>query len=273
MNRSVPVLAGVSLLALVECRNGSVTGTTSASASSSSGSGTGGGPVEVTCPVKVGEPTAMKVSFIMSAQWFPPLPMQPAPSGVTVKVCSREDEACATPADTQITNPGGIAAFTVPTPPPVGFDGYFELTGGNPQAIWPLLWYESNPIEASGSEAPLALTPALLGALEKLGGAELDPSRGLVGARIIGCNRLQGAGFTLEVSGADAQSKIGYFVSNVPDKTATSTDSSGLAYALNLPPGKVTLVTRDPRSGVRLGKLDVWIRAGFMTETFFYPTP
>jgi hypothetical protein len=191
--------------------------------------------------------------------------------GVTVKACAADDEPCASPLDTQVTDVNGVTTLTIPTPMPHGFEGYFELTGG---AIAPMLYFVSKPVATNSLEYPAAATdPPTIEALVALSGATADPSRGIVATRILGCDQLPAAGFTLASSTADDASVTGYFGGSGPNPSATSTDSQGLGYVVGLPPGKTTLVARDAGTDLPIGQLDVWIRAGFLTEVVMYPTP
>jgi hypothetical protein len=190
-------------------------------------------------------------------------------AGVTVKVCARDDQTCATPLDTQTTDANGSASMTVPTPQPAGFDGYFDLEGAG---MKPTLFYVSAPI--ARGEAPLRqlLTEAVLTATLGGIGVTEDPTRGSMNGKLLGCDPTQSWGLTLAASTADAQSTIGYFAGGLPSKSATATDPSGYAYALNLPVGTATLTSFDPTNSLRIGKVDVMIRAGWITQVAFQPT-
>lgn len=191
-------------------------------------------------------------------------------AGLTVKVCGGQDVACANPLDTQTTDATGKATLTVPTPAPAGFTGYFEATGGS---IATLLAYMSNPITANTSSFYLTLSSALLPQLAGAAGTQLDPTRGSAVTLIRDCANSPAAGLTWAASAADAKTTIGYTANNLPSPSATATDATGTAYALNIPVGTTTLSTFDEGNKIKLGEVDALIRAGAVTEIYFEPTP
>jgi hypothetical protein len=190
-------------------------------------------------------------------------------AGVTIKACARADQACASPLDTQATDAGGNASMTVPTPQPAGFDGYFDIEGAG---MKPTLFYMSAPIAGMKSAFPQLMTEATFTATLGGIGVTEDPARGSMNGQLLGCDPTQPFGLTLTASTADAQSTIGYFAGGVPSKSATGTDTSGYAYALDLPVGTATLTSFYPANDLRLGKVDVMIRAGWITQVALQPT-
>jgi hypothetical protein len=190
-------------------------------------------------------------------------------AGATIKVCARDDQTCATPLDTQTTNIHGAAPMTVPTPQPAGFDGYFDIEGAG---MKPTLFYVSTPMASSWIASPQLVTEATFTALLGGLGVTEDPTRGSMNGSLSGCDGAQTSGLTLTASTADAQSTIGYFAGGLPSKSATATDATGYAYAVDLPAGTTTLTSFDPANNLQLGKVDVMIRAGWMTQVSFLPT-
>jgi hypothetical protein len=69
-----------------------------------------------------------------------------------------------------------------------------------------------------------------------------DPHGSEVPIRPFDCTGMPAAGLTFSASKADAQSTLAYVVNNLPDKTATRTDTSGAGLFENVPTG-VTTVT------------------------------
>lgn len=187
-------------------------------------------------------------------------------SGISVKACAKADTACASPLDTQTSDGSGKVVLTVPTDPG-SFDGFFDISGGS---LYPTLAYFATPIGADLTTGLRMITSTeanlLAGAL-----APIDAAKGTILAQISDCANTAIAGATASVDTADGDTTKFYFNGALPDKNRTTTDASGFAGFLNLPPGAAT--TTATVGSTTVSTFAAQVRAGTLSIVILEPTP
>jgi 5-hydroxyisourate hydrolase-like protein (transthyretin family) len=247
---------------------GSGTGGASGSGGTSGSGGSTGGAFG--CLGKVVLPTTTETQGQLTALVADGLTQQPV-AGVTTKLCKLDDLTCATPVGTTTTDAKGL--FTVDLPlTSKGFDGYGELSLSG--YLTTLLYASAPVIPDPGNQSTyLVVTEAAFGIAAQASGVQIDPSKGTILAWMYDCDRKSASGLSLEVAGG-AGGTIAYLQGGgTISTTATETDAGGIAYLLNAPPGKLTLTSKRASTGEQAGTATINVRAGSMTELFFWPTP
>jgi len=210
-----------------------------------------------------------------------------AVSGLTVEVCARADVGCTSPLATVVTDASGAAALPIAK----GFAGYVQMK--TPPASFPellpmIVAYVVPPgldptatsqlcVACRASSAVGEAIPVLskrdATALSAAVSAVLDPSRGLLFARLGDCDGHITPGVQLELEQADEKTTRYYFEDGVPNLTSTWTTETGLAGFVNVRPGLVSLRARLASTGQLIGARTVLVRAGTLSALYFPPTP
>ena len=212
-------------------------------------------------PVKPAQPT-ITLSLTVS-DLTTPAPLK----GHPVKACARDDGDCGAPLATETTDAAGKVSVTVPSGTD-GFDGYAMITGDN---VVPELLFPSPPVTMDAEFFTGVATPNSLNLLSIIYGTTIDPSRGAVAAVMSDCDG-KSVGLTLDVGSADGCTVIGYAENQLPSADAKATDASGVGFALNIPPGRPTLVSRDGNGAV-LGRTEILVKPSTLTAVSLRPTP
>ena len=261
---------------------GASSSATSASATSgSSGAGTGGGgtggasacgpvggdmgPMSPACGVVLPPPVAGQAKLTLNVLQ---LPNNSPASGLTVKACARADTSCSQPLQTTTTNGSGIATLTLSTGQS-GFDGYAEISSGQ---LVPELLFISTPVTKDMTFTTWVASPNTLNLVSTIYGVAIDMSRGAVAGLLSDCAQ-QLTGLNMWIASADGCSVLGYGQNGLPSKTATETDSTGIAYGFNIPVGDTEVRSRLSASHALVGSTTVFVRAGALSAVAFDPTP
>jgi hypothetical protein len=122
----------------------------------------------------------------------------------------------------------------------VALDGYIKATKAGYRDTYlypPTIIYQN----LSGA-AVLILQPATFNLLVNLAGATQTAGNGALGLVVLDCNNdpVPGATVSAKVGGADV-GMIRYTSGMLPSAGATATDTSGLAFVFDVPPGDVTV--------------------------------
>jgi hypothetical protein len=200
---------------------------------------------------------------------FKPLQGNASLGALKVKACDKADAACANPITQGTVDAMGDITLSVPTGT-VGFDGYFDISGG---IIVPTLLYYLPPvgmdIPAGSVTVPLVTTDTfgLLGVLL----AAPNANEGHVIAIGQNCMDAATAGMVFTAAPAAADTLQAYVANSLPDKTAKSTDATGISLVINLPVG--TEDVSFSYMGVTTATEKVFIRKGTITYATLPPTP
>jgi|CZKU01.1.fsa_nt_gi hypothetical protein len=193
----------------------------------------------------------------VSGVWLP---------GVAVQGCALRDLNCESGSTSVVTtNSAGAATFSLTQ----DFAGYFEmrrsdlvpatlypgnLLVGQPVASFPA--YDISP--AGLRDLASTITPEAIG---------LDPA-GNVGHAIVtvyDCLDHQAPLVSVTYSTSAPSTVPYYFADGLPSSTATMTDSYGLAGAVNLPIGSMTVTAALPSSKTPVGMTAFLVRPGALT--------
>jgi hypothetical protein len=187
-------------------------------------------------------------------------------SGVSVRACALRDLDCeGGAAAAATTDSTGAATFRLME----NFNGFFEMSRSD---LVPGTLYPGNFLtgQSVASFPAYAVSPAELQGLAAIitkDTVELDPE-GSVGHALVtiyDCQDHQAPGVSLTYSASDAQTVPFYFQDGLPSGTATETDSYGLAGALNVPVGAVTVSGTLASGGRSVGMTTFLVRPGALT--------
>lgn len=191
--------------------------------------------------------------------------------GVQVQLCRRADVNCdAPPAAPAMSDQRGIARFEIPSEDPVqGFTGFARFARDD---IMPGLYFFNPPLEGASDVPPIQLLRlAVVGALTQQVGASLNFERGLVLLSAFDCRDEPAAGITLTTDDPSELSELFYSVDGLPQATATSTDNSGYAGLINVPPGKLAITGRLKLNRRVVGTVNLIVRPGSITYSRIVP--
>ncbi len=199
--------------------------------------------------------------------------------GVPVQLCAVGDIECTRPIDEGETDSGGRVEFGVETDYKIYFQ--YAAPGAMPGLLHTTPSYRLvdgalvvAPLAAGATDYDaFALSLDVVGRLAAAAGATLAPGLGSALVRVLGCAPgVPGAGVSVEVEGGAAETRVFYDRGGTP-VAADATDASGLAYALNLPPGLVRVRAKVRETGRPLGERTVVTRAGTLTAFALGPSP
>lgn len=194
--------------------------------------------------------------------------------GAAVKACAANDANCAAPLAQGVTDAGGAATLTVPTPG-LGFDGYFELTA--PGFAVNLAYYNV-PWGKTGDYAIAYMASEASIVSGFVGSPVADASRGMIIAGAFDCDISPHGGSVFSVASADASTVLGHgrptfsadtLSADVADPALTSSPGGGML-ALNVPVG-TTHVAATAYDGMPIGDRDIVVRAGALTTLLIVP--
>jgi hypothetical protein len=194
--------------------------------------------------------------------------------GAAVKACAANDVNCAAPLAQGVTDAGGSATLTVPTPG-LGFDGYFEITA--PGYAVNLAYYNF-PLGKTGDYALAYLASEASIVSGFVGSPVADPTRGMIIAAAFDCDFNSHGGSVFSIASSDASTVLGHGLptfsaatlsADVADPALTSSPGGGML-ALNVPVG-ITNVAATAYDGTPIGNRDVVFRAGALTTLLIGP--
>lgn len=156
-----------------------------------------------------------------------------------------------------------------------GFDGYARVTGD--EGVMNTVVFFNPPI-TENREAPESTPLVMQSTFDRLVdatmGVEPDPDRGHLALEALDCTWSRTAGVTFEVDAADGRTTAAYLRGEMmPSVTADRTDKSGLGGFLNVPTGPVTVTAKIAETGEVVGRADVFVEAGTVSEVAVAPTP
>jgi hypothetical protein len=193
----------------------------------------------------------------VSGAWLP---------GVAVRACALRDLDCDSGTTPMVTtDDGGAATFHLME----DFAGFFDMRRSDlvPATLYPGQFLIGQSI---ASFPAYEISPAGLRELassitsESLG---LDPSGSLGHAlvTVYDCLDHQASGVTVAYSASGASTVPFYFQGGLPSATATSTDAYGLAGAVNVPTGAMTVTASLPATKTPVGMTAFLVRPGALT--------
>lgn len=207
-----------------------------------------------------------------------------------VKVCARDDVACAAPSLQTTTDENGIA--TMPALPlgANGFDGYFEVSVGDEPRN---LNFVSPSIHRDQAYRRVYWSLAALTRIADIVGTKYDPQRGHVFVEahdctgyangtfctpplddIDGCLRGQPGGVAFELDVQDPAIVLGYLYPPSISRDAGGTYAGiGQGGFVNVPPGPVTLTAKIAQTGQVVARQKLFVRAGAFSMVTIFPTP
>jgi hypothetical protein len=199
--------------------------------------------------------------------------------GVLVKVCGATDHDCTSPLDTATTGADGTVDVTMPTGPG-GEGGYFDFSGPSIAPTALELEFVNLVSSRADEDKPMinigasTLDLNTWGLLRGSYNLPQDPgtrSRFFIQAKSCGGSNLPGV--TVTSSSADSEAVFGYVAGGLPSKTATETDSSGLAGWENHPAGPTTITITKASTRQKLLTYDYFVRSGVVVAVALPPGP
>jgi hypothetical protein len=185
--------------------------------------------------------------------------------GLVVTACTRLDPDCSAPLATSVpTDATGQTKLVVPG----GFDGYFETaaSGSFLSAI-----YSHEPVEGSQLFQQSGMRSTLVMLAAMIVHVTLDPSAGTVIPYVLDCNSQRAASATIDVGALGPTEHFYYLNQSIPSTTATATDDTGGAFALNVPAGSIT-VKASNAAGQLVASTTTIVRAGRVTFVQLRPS-
>ena len=190
---------------------------------------------------------------------------------VEARLCRRTDVNCSEPqSPVVLSDERGLVRFDVENEDPVqGFTGYARLTRND---LMPALYFFNPPIEGSTEMLPVQLLRlSVVGALTQQVGVSLNFERGVVLLSAFDCRNEPAAGVTVTTDDPSNVSELFYSVGGLPQATATSTDDSGYAGLINVPPGKLSITGRLMPTRRVLGTINLLVGPGSITYSRMVP--
>ena len=188
-------------------------------------------------------------------------------AGVMIAAYKNSDES--TPVATATTDASGNYTMMLPTGG-VALDGYLK---GTLSGFIDTYLYPPKPLSADFDKASMNMvnTSTLDTLSGTLCGNNQDLAKGLVAVIVADANNTAIAGAM--VSSTPTAAKYCYnktgSIGTIPDKSATVTETDGIGYMINLPPGQVTVTAT--KTGTTFASHAVQARAGVLTTTVIQP--
>jgi hypothetical protein len=165
-------------------------------------------------------------------------------AGVQARLCRKGDLDCNDPQGGVVTSDDrGVVRFAVEaTDPALGFTGFVLFTRAD---LVPGLYFWNRALVGAVDVPPLQmLSHGDVDALARQLGTTRDSSRGIVLLRTFDCQDDPAAGVAVVTDGTDEQSAPFYANDGLPVATSTTTDRSGYAGFMNVPPGTINITGR-----------------------------
>jgi hypothetical protein len=189
--------------------------------------------------------------------------------GVSVKACTAIDPDCASPVATETTDASGLATLVIPAGGE-GFAGHIEVSG---DGLTPELYFFDYYLTEPTSSLTIDMfTSASFASYVGIANVTLDPTRGTILVAAFDCALETSANVVFSATGTDAQSQLLYVSGDLPSNTATTTDTTGTALLVNVPPGPVTVTAKSLTAAGQVSSTTrVAARAGCATYVGMYP--
>lgn len=265
---------GVALAAAVAVACSSETSETTTTASGPGGSGGSGaaggsggaaGTADLSCLGSVPPPTFTQGTADITVRTRGFLSNAPLP-GITIKVCRYSDPSCTPVLEEGVTDQEGALLLSVTTAERL----YVDATSAG---TFPLLGFRNGPFDSDYTL--LVPTPTEAMATASLVAASIDPARGHFFLGIEDCASNPVAGAVIEVTPSDPQTRVFYVnEGQLPDSSLMETTPIGIAGALNVPVGDITIEARMAASGTVISTRTAFVRAGTLNQgPFVSPEP
>ena len=182
--------------------------------------------------------------------------------GLAVTPCSLLDPFCKAPfAPAAVTNDAGFATFSIGETDSV----FFETVGSG----WVPVHCYPGPFIAGETKLDVSIsefTPQGLQLLAAALGITIDldagSGAGMLFVATLDCFDHHIAGVTYTLDSVDAGAAFHYMRGGLPSLTATSTDSLGIGFALNVPAGGHTVAATLVDGGAPVGQVTLSLPAG-----------
>jgi hypothetical protein len=198
-------------------------------------------------------------------------------SGLTAKLCEKQDLNCSKPIRSEIRDANGTLDFEVETGGSVGagFDGYLAVSSGSMAFVPAMLFF--NPSIRDTGPAPLVLplfpASSLATILMAAGAKVPDPARGYVFVTARDCEDEAAEHVTVDVDRPATERAVLFVDHGVVSGVARSTDVSGLAVISDVAPGAVKVSGFTTGSmPVRIGEADALVASATITYTSLSPS-
>jgi hypothetical protein len=189
-------------------------------------------------------------------------------TGASIRYCGIRDPNCGSPSPAVITDDAGLATFQVAG----DFAGFFDMQRSD---LVPASFYPGNLVAGDPAQMLLTydFTPAnlsLLASTVTSSRIALDTDGGLghIFVTIFDCNDHQAAGVSLTIDNSAAQTVVFYSSGGLPTTKTNETDSYGLAGAVNVPIGALTVKATLAAQLLPIGTINVPIRPGAITFAY-----
>lgn len=189
-------------------------------------------------------------------------------TGAQIRYCGIRDPNCDSPSPAVTTDDAGLATFQVPG----DFAGFFDVQRSD---LVPASFYPGGLVadQAAQTLPTYDFTPAslsLLASTVTTSKIALDTDGGLghIFVTIYDCNDHQASGVSLTIDNSAAQTVIFYSSGGLPTTKTSQTDNYGLAGAVNVPTGSLTVKATLAAQLLPIGTINVPIRPGAITFAY-----
>jgi hypothetical protein len=193
-------------------------------------------------------------------------------AGATVTACEPTDDACAMSFGTGTTDATGQVTLSLPevVAGGVGFFGYFEISG---PSIASALFFLGAPLSA---RAPVVTIPTSNPQSFEVGAAGVgvtwpDTTHGSLVVFARDCDLVAAPNVVVSVDAASDTIKTFYVAGSALSPAATSTDTSGVAMAFDLPADHFTLTVTPLAEGSPSSQLSLFARTGWISMVYAVP--
>ena len=186
-------------------------------------------------------------------------------TGVSIRYCSVRDPSCNNPSPWVVSDSAGLSEFHVPG----DFAGFFEFQRSD---LLPASFYPGRLLD---KETPITFPSydfsadglQVLASTVTTSAIATDPDGGLGHAFITmyDCQDHQAAGVSLTIDNSTPETVVFYTVGGLPTSKTMQTDNYGLAGAVNVPVGSLTVNATLAATLTPIGSINVIIRPGAIT--------
>ena len=231
-------------------------------------------PADFGCVGHVSWPTAKASASTLHVVFTDILDSSPT-SGADVKLCSKDDTACAQPLDDQPSDAQGTVTLHYTSPLATGLDGYLQITSS---VTAPTLFFWNFPLtEADGSFGGNIVTLKSASVATLFATVGITPAAGHGHLVVAGfdCNHSPAAGLQFHFrTPTDASTTLFYAAAGGGVNVASQeTDRSGVALVANVPVGPVVLEAQSVALGSTVSRVTFVVRDGYIGLVFLLPTP
>jgi hypothetical protein len=193
-------------------------------------------------------------------------PAEP-PGDLALRVCLLSDAYCSSPLQ-EVTSPVR-GAILMPLELPFGFHGYLRLDA---PAYASAEYYLGGPMLGDSLGEPMVRGEPIamldfndISSLFAAGGLTADPLLGMVVLRAVDCEGRRAPGVQLSVGAGDVPWVLVNGLPVFSEAPRLSTDASGIAGFVNLPPGNLLIEGHITATGATYGTTALRVKAGTIT--------